>query len=160
MIVNTPCSYSVAKATYGSCVFWTLHSDGCWCYMIHVTHDDDMRLLYCCQEIWSNIFCLEGWSDSWCAKFSSLHIFISEKCLGTRPGSVELLNCLNRALPGRIRVDYSRLCVWVEAALLSPTREYEVVIQRQENSLSSLSSLRPILSLFLSRSFLALISFF
>lgn len=47
----------------------------------------------------------------------------------------------------RRHVDYSRLCVWVEAALLSPTGEHDVVMQRQENSLSSFSSLHPILFL-------------
>lgn len=45
----------------------------------------------------------------------------------------------------RIHVDYSR-CVWVDAALLCSTREYEVVFQRKENSLSSVSSPHLILS--------------
>lgn len=33
--------------------------------------------------------------------------------------------------PVRIHVDYSRLCVWVEAPLLSPTGEYEVAFLKQ-----------------------------
>lgn len=33
--------------------------------------------------------------------------------------------------PVRILVDYSRLCVWVVARLLSPTGEYEVAFLKQ-----------------------------
>lgn len=87
---------------------------------------------------------LFGWVvGSKCAHFSSLQCFhIIEM-----PGGFDQEECYHQTvwmefLPVRIHVDLSRLCVvwgW-GCVVVSPTREYEVVLRGRQNSLSSLSS--------------------